>query len=119
MPNHFVLFCARLGRLSLALCLCLAASLAHAIAKPPFDHRDYRHLTLENGLEATLVSDAKTRQGALALEVEVGSFADPADLGGLAHLIEHALLLGDSTQPDGRLREFVARHGGKQNGQTS
>src|SRR5690606_1945069 len=119
MRYHFVLFCARLGRRSLALCLCLAASLAHAIAKPPFDHRDYRHLTLENGLEATLVSDAKTRQGALALEVEVGSFADPADLGGLAHLIEHALLLGDSTQPDGRLREFVARHGGKQNGQTS
>lgn len=111
---------AQLGRASLGLCLCLMAALSQAaISKPPFDHRDYGQLVLDNGMEAILVSDNRTRQAAMALEVGVGSFADPDHLQGLAHLVEHALLLGDSSRLDGRFREFVSRNRGRQNGQTS
>lgn len=106
-------------RAGLVLCLCLLSSLVHAIAKPAFDPRDYRHLVLNNRLEIMLVSDSQTPQGAFALEVGVGSLADPKPLGGLAHLVEHAILLGDSSKPDGSFRKFISAHRGKQGGQTS
>lgn len=106
-------------RAGLVLCLCLLSSLAHAIVKPAFDHRDYRHVVLDNGFETVLVSDRRAGQGAFALEVAVGSLADPKHLGGLAHLVEHAILLGDSSKPDGSFRKFISAHRGKQGGQTS
>lgn len=60
----------------------------------PFDSRDYRVLTLENGLQALLVSDPDADKAAASMNVRVGSAQDPDDLQGLAHFLEHMLFLG-------------------------
>ncbi|KAG9414076.1 Nrd1 complex RNA-binding subunit [Aphanomyces cochlioides] len=92
--------------------------------KAPNDKRKYRFSILSNGLkvlmiqcpdednhdtttgyrasnededEASLsipINDANTYQAAACLTVEVGSFADPPCLQGLAHYLEHMLFMG-------------------------
>ena len=49
----------------------------------PFDERDYRVLTLENGLQALLVSDPNADKAAASMNVRDGSAQDPEDLQGL------------------------------------
>ena len=65
----------------------------------PYDSRDYRVLTLENGLNVLLVSDPEADKAAASMNVRVGSAQDPDDLKGLAHFLEHMLFLG--TEPSG------------------
>lgn len=84
------------------------------LAKGALDTRDYRLVTLANGLKCLLVSGCDTC-GA-ALEVSAGSFADPSDLAGLGHLTEHALFLG--TRKDSRedgFERIAASSGGSAN----
>ncbi|MEE3214854.1 MAG: insulinase family protein, partial [Pseudomonadota bacterium] len=66
----------------------------------PHDDRDYRVLTLDNGLEVLLVSDPEADKAAASLNVSVGSAQDPDDLQGLAHLLEHMLFLGTEAYPE-------------------
>ena len=47
------------------------------IAKSQQDDRDYRIIRLDNGLEATLVHDAKADKAAASLDVTVGHLSDP------------------------------------------
>ncbi|KAK9834702.1 hypothetical protein WJX74_008107 [Apatococcus lobatus] len=80
----------------------------------------YKLLELENGLQALLVSDEKTQKCAAALDVRVGSMADPKDLPGLAHFTEHMLFYASEAYPeeDG-FNKFVGEHGGYCNAFTS
>jgi len=48
-----------------------------AIVKSEQDDRDYRIIKLENGLEATLIHDAKADKAAASLDVAVGHLYDP------------------------------------------
>ncbi len=90
------------------------------VIKSDNDTRDYEWLTLENGLQALLVSDPKATKAAAALDVNVGAEADPQERQGLAHFLEHMLFLGTKKYPEsGEYQEFISSHGGTHNAYTS
>jgi len=70
-----------------------------AVEKSPADEKDYRAMTLANGLRVLLTSDPKADTAAAALNVRVGHFSDPKYLPGLAHFCEHMLFLGTEKYP--------------------
>ena len=97
-----------------------APARAGEIERSPADTRDYRAITLDNGLQALLVSDPDTDKAAASLDVNVGSASDPDDRPGLAHFLEHMLFLGTDEYPDpGEYHRFVNEHGGAGNAATS
>lgn len=82
----------------------------------PHDSRDYRVLSLENGLTALLVSDPEADKAAASMNVSVGSAQDPDDLTGLAHFVEHMLFLGTEPFPEADAYQgYISRHGGTHN----
>ncbi|SJN14212.1 Protease III precursor [Halomonas citrativorans] len=86
----------------------------------PFDSRDYRVLTLENGLQALLVSDPDADKAAASMNVRVGSAQDPDDLQGLAHFLEHMLFLGTEAYPaPDAYQRFISDHAGSHNAFTA
>ncbi|WP_416139409.1 insulinase family protein [Halomonas sp. HK25] len=86
----------------------------------PHDSRDYRVLTLENGLTALLVSDPEADKAAASMNVSVGSAQDPEDLAGLAHFLEHMLFLGTEPFPEADAYQgYISRHGGSHNAFTA
>ena len=90
------------------------------IERSPADTRDYRAITLDNGLEALVVSDSDADKAAAALNVNVGSGNDPEARPGLAHFLEHMLFLGTEKYPDpGEYSRFLTEHGGSSNATTS
>jgi hypothetical protein len=52
---------------------------------PPNDDRGYRYVRLTNGLECVLISDTMCDVTAAAMDVGVGSLADPENFQGCAH----------------------------------
>ncbi len=85
----------------------------------PNDPKDYRHVTLPNGLDALLVSDSKTDKSSAALAVNVGHFDDPIEHEGLAHLLEHMMFLGTKRFPEpSEYHRFIKGHGGHHNAWT-
>ncbi|WP_016856348.1 insulinase family protein [Halomonas smyrnensis] len=127
----------RYFRPRLALPLALASALLPALAAPPAaadeapatvdtpltspsDDRDYRTLTLDNGLTVLLVSDPEADKAAASLNVDVGSAQDPDDLAGLAHYLEHMLFLGTEAYPEAdAYQSYLSRHGGQHNAYTA
>lgn len=88
--------------------------------KSPFDSRDYRVLTLDNGLTALLVSDPEADKAAASMNVSVGSAQNPDDLQGLAHLLEHMLFLGTEPYPEpDAYQGYISRHAGSHNAFTA
>ncbi len=95
------------------------ASAGSDIAKPAIDHREYAHMTLDNGLVVLTVSDPRADKAAAALSVATGSFDEPEDLPGLAHFLEHMLFLGTDRFPEpDDYHEFIAANGGSSNAYT-
>ena len=98
----------------------LAFAFAFEIERSPADTRNYRALTLRNGLEALLVSDPGADKAAAALDVNVGSANDPEERPGMAHFLEHMLFLGTGKYPDpGEYDRFITEHGGFSNARTA
>ncbi|WP_136249296.1 insulinase family protein [Halomonas borealis] len=94
-------------------------TLASPLASPT-DQRDYRSLTLDNGLSVLLVSDPEADKAAASLNVDVGSAQDPDDLAGLAHYLEHMLFLGTEAYPEAdAYQSYLSRHGGQHNAYTA
>ncbi|GAA3959025.1 insulinase family protein [Allohahella marinimesophila] len=90
------------------------------IEKSPNDSRDYRSLSLPNGLQVLLISDPTTDKAAAAMDVHVGSENDPVDRQGLAHFLEHMLFLGTEKYPDAdAYQKYINQHGGSHNASTS
>lgn len=88
--------------------------------KSPNDHKEYRHITLENGLTGLLIFDHKCKKSAAAMAVATGHFDDPHHHQGLAHLLEHMLFLGTEKYPKaGEYQSFISMHGGTNNAWTS
>ncbi len=115
-PALFVLL------LSLLLAACATGSVREYTepVKSPADDYAYRLLTLENGLQALLISDPGTQKAAAALDVMVGSGDNPPGRGGLAHFLEHMLFLGTDKYPDAAEYErYITEHGGSRNAYTS
>lgn len=107
---------------ALLLCLMVPQVLAGdvVIKKSPHDRRQYKGIYLDNGLKVLLVSDPNAEKAAAALNVEVGSFNNPADREGLAHFLEHMLFLGTKKYPQAsEYSEYISAHGGYNNAWTS
>ncbi|MGM0535362.1 MAG: insulinase family protein [Pseudomonadota bacterium] len=86
----------------------------------PHDGRDYRALTLDNGLSVLLVSAPEADRAAASLNVGVGSAQNPDDLAGLAHFLEHMLFLGTDAYPESdAYQAYLSRHGGSHNAFTA
>ena len=86
----------------------------------PFDDRDYRVLTLENGLQALLVSDPEADKAAASMNLRVGSAQDPDDLQGLAHFLEHMLFLGTEPYPQSdAYQQYISDNAGSHNAFTA
>ena len=84
------------------------------------DQWQYRVLTLHNRLTVLLVTDPAADRAAAALDVHVGSGADPEDAQGLAHYVEHMLFLGTEKYPEADgFQHFLAQHGGNYNAYTA
>jgi secreted Zn-dependent insulinase-like peptidase len=64
------------------------------LKQSPNDPKQYKAITLANGLRVLLINNAETSKSAAALAVNVGHFNDPKDRQGLAHFLEHMLFLG-------------------------
>lgn len=86
----------------------------------PNDSREYRSITLDNGLEVLLISDPDADKAAAAMDVSVGSDYDPEDMPGLAHFLEHMLFLGTEGYPDpDGYQRFINQNGGSHNAFTA
>ncbi|WP_458524914.1 insulinase family protein [Onishia taeanensis] len=93
---------------------------ATPLTTSPNDRRDYRLLTLDNGLTVLLVSDAEADKAAASMNIDVGSSHDPEDLAGLAHFLEHMLFLGTDAYPAAdAYQSFINQHGGSHNAFTA
>uniref|UniRef100_UPI00398EDA0B insulin-degrading enzyme isoform X1 n=2 Tax=Pristiophorus japonicus TaxID=55135 RepID=UPI00398EDA0B len=90
------------------------------IVKSPEDKREYRGLELSNGIHALLIHDPTTDKSSAALDVHIGSLADPKDIPGLAHFCEHMLFLGTEKYPkENEYSQFLSEHAGSSNAFTS
>jgi insulysin len=66
------------------------------IKKSDSDSWNYRALELSNEMLVVLISHPNIDKAAAALDVSIGSLADPKDAPGIAHFLEHMLFMGSS-----------------------
>ncbi|MBP0049095.1 insulinase family protein [Marinobacterium sp. AK62] len=105
---------------SLILFLVAAATVRAEIITSPLEARQFKALTLPNGLEAVVVSDPRADKTAVSLNVDVGSNANPEQRPGLAHFLEHMLFLGTEKYPEAdSYQHFISSHGGSHNAFTA
>ncbi len=84
------------------------------------DPRPTQKITLENGLEVTLIQDVKNNNAFASMNVGVGSLAEHKDQRGLAHFLEHLLFLGSEKYPDvDAYKKYLGDNGGSSNAFTS
>lgn len=89
------------------------------IVKRALDTRDYKAITLANGMRVLLISDPLSNRSAAALDVHVGYFSDPKNLPGLAHFCEHMSFLGTKKYPgEEEFSSFLSTNGGSSNAYT-
>ncbi|AHG19244.1 protease [Chania multitudinisentens RB-25] len=94
--------------------------LAEKIHKSEHDPRHYQAIKLANGMTVLLVSDAQAPKSLAALALPVGSLENPASQLGLAHYLEHMVLMGSKRYPESEnLAEFLKKHGGSHNASTA
>jgi len=90
------------------------------LKQSPNDAKQYKTLTLSNGLRVLVIHNEQTNKSAAALAVNVGHFSDPTDREGLAHFLEHMLFLGTKSYPDGsEYQKYISQHGGSNNAWTA
>jgi len=86
------------------------------------DEKLYRHIVLDNKLEVVLIQNNTKTDESLAycsLSIGVGSYSDPEDAQGLAHLFEHMLTQSSQKYPElGEFDEFLSQHAGYANAHT-
>lgn len=94
--------------------------LAVKINKSEHDPRQYQAITLSNHMTVLLVSDPLAPKSLAALALPVGSLEDPNSQPGLAHYLEHMVLMGSKRYPEpDNFAEFLKKHGGNRNASTA
>ncbi|MQL49652.1 MULTISPECIES: pitrilysin [Photorhabdus] len=94
--------------------------LQETIYKSENDHRQYQGIKLANNMTVLLVSDEKATKSLAAVSIPVGSMENPDSQLGLAHYLEHMVLMGSARYPQsGSLSEFLQKHGGSYNASTA
>lgn len=90
------------------------------IRKSEKDPRQYQAIKLDNGMTVLLVSDPQATKSLSALTLPVGSLENPRNQQGLAHYLEHMVLMGSKRYPEpDNLAEFLKKHGGSHNASTA
>ncbi|CAF1154978.1 unnamed protein product [Rotaria sordida] len=81
---------------------------------------NYRGLELSNGMLCVLISHPSIDMAAAALDISIGSLADPRDVTGIAHFLEHMLFMGSTKYPgENEYSKLVQSNGGACNAYTS
>ncbi|MEA9392509.1 pitrilysin [Acerihabitans sp. TG2] len=94
--------------------------LKETIRKSSQDLRQYQAIRLANDMTVLLVSDPQAVKSLSAIAVPVGSLENPDNQLGLAHYLEHMILMGSTHYPQpGNLDEFLKKHGGDHNASTA
>lgn len=94
-------------------------SIVDVNAKRPGDERTLRSITLKNNLTVLLISDPQLNKSAAAMDIGIGSLANPKDQLGLAHFLEHMLFLGTKKYPDVEdYSQYLAKYSGQSNAYT-
>lgn len=94
--------------------------LATRIHKSPADEAIYKAIRLDNGMEVLLISDNKANKSLFSVGLPIGSMEDPHSQQGLAHYLEHMILMGSKTYPEtNSLDGFLTKNGGRNNAYTA
>ncbi|AOM42299.1 pitrilysin [Xenorhabdus hominickii] len=94
--------------------------LPDTIHKSDRDPRQYKAIQLQNGMTVLLVSDEKAIKSLAAVSIPVGHMENPDNQLGLAHYLEHMVLMGSKRYPQpGGFAEFLQKHGGSRNASTT
>lgn len=90
------------------------------INKSPNDKAIYQAIELKNGMTVLLISDEKANKSLMATAVPIGSMEDPISQQGLAHYLEHMILMGSKNYPEtNSLDAFLTKNGGYNNASTT
>ncbi len=94
--------------------------LPDTINKSESDPREYKAIKLHNDMTVLLVSDPKATKSLAAVSLPVGSIENPDSQLGLAHYLEHMVLMGSKKYPEpSSFSEFLQKHGGSHNASTA
>ncbi|MDC9592628.1 pitrilysin [Xenorhabdus sp. IM139775] len=94
--------------------------LPDTIHKSDRDPRQYKAIKLQNGMTVLLVSDEKAIKSLAAVSLPVGHMENPDNQLGLAHYLEHMVLMGSKRYPQsGGFTEFLQKNGGSHNASTT
>ncbi|MTC39579.1 pitrilysin [Providencia alcalifaciens] len=94
--------------------------LPETINKSVSDPREYKAIKLNNDMTVLLVSDPKATKSLAAVSLPVGSIENPDSQLGLAHYLEHMVLMGSKKYPEpSSFSEFLQKHGGSHNASTA
>ena len=90
------------------------------INKSPADKAIYQAIRLANGMEVLLISDEKANKSLMSVGLPIGSMEDPVSQQGLAHYLEHMILMGSKAFPEtNSLDGFLNKNGGYNNAYTA
>ncbi|KAE9531150.1 pitrilysin [Ursidibacter arcticus] len=90
------------------------------INKSPTDKAIYQGIKLANGMEVLLISDEKANKSLMSVGLPIGSMEDPILQQGLAHYLEHMILMGSKSFPEtNSLDGFLTKNGGYNNAYTA
>jgi len=109
----------RLPLLSILLLLSIGSYAQSEIITSSNDDKKYDSLTLDNGLSVLVISDPNADVAAASLTLSAGSKESPKHRLGLAHLLEHIVLLASQNHPEiGGFNQFFKQQNGWSNGST-
>ncbi|KAJ2449291.1 metalloprotease, partial [Coemansia sp. RSA 2336] len=92
---------------------------ADTLVQSPSDLRQHKLIKLPNNMTVLCTSDPDASTSAASLSVNVGNFVDPPELQGLAHLLEHLLLLASTKYPGANeYRAYIQDNQGSANAET-
>ncbi|VEI47682.1 protease [Actinobacillus equuli] len=90
------------------------------INKSPNDNAIYQAIRLKNDMTVLLISDSKANKSLMSLALPIGSMEDPIQQQGLAHYLEHMILMGSKQFPEtSSLDRFLTENGGYNNASTT
>lgn len=90
------------------------------INRSPNDKAIYQGIKLKNGMRVLLISDEKANKSLMSMAIPVGSMEDPISQQGLAHYLEHMILMGSKNFPEtNSLDKFLNKNGGYNNASTT
>lgn len=92
----------------------------NTINKSPTDKAIYQGIRLVNDMEVLLISDEKANKSLMSVGLPIGSMEDPVKQQGLAHYLEHMILMGSKAYPQtNSLDGFLTKNGGYNNAYTA